>query len=103
MKKCLVVFIVLSVVLSCKKDEDKGRPVLDSYTVLTKIAFCACAYQTLKSVPIYDRMLELNPQLYIAGGDNVYTDLFAVLTGDSTLINAAYHELFFATPSWWKS
>jgi alkaline phosphatase D len=100
MKKYLVIFIVLSVIISCKKDEHKGRPVLDSNTVLTKIAFGACAYQTLKSVPIYDRMLELNPQLYIAGGDNVYTDLFAVLTGDSTIINAAYHELFFATPSW---
>lgn len=38
-------------------------------------------------------MLELNPQVYIAGGDNIYGDFFALAPGTKEYIEGAYRQL----------
>lgn len=38
-------------------------------------------------------MLELNPQLYIAGGDNIYGDFFALAPGTKEYMEGAYRQL----------
>lgn len=104
-KKILYIFLVLAVVSnSCKKEKD--IPFLsgeynDNPTVLTDFAFGSCAtqmdYFALDPVPdraIFSTIVNKNPQLYIAGGDNVYADIIAVLPGNVQYINTAYEQMW---------
>ncbi len=61
--------------------------------IITKIAFGSCSAQYLSEMRIYERITELNPDLYIAGGDNIYGDFFALAPGTKEYIEGAYRQL----------
>lgn len=105
MKKFLYIFLVVSVVAnSCKKEiTPKYSPeeYNDDPTVLTDFAFGSCAtqmdYYALTPVPdkaIFTSIVNKKPQLYIAGGDNVYADIIAVLPGNVDYINTSYRQMW---------
>jgi alkaline phosphatase D len=89
---------------SCKKEENLIYKLVeynDDPMVLTDFAFGSCAtqmdYYALTPVPdkaIFTSIVNKNPQLYIAGGDNVYADIIAVLPGNVDYINTAYRQMW---------
>lgn len=60
---------------------------------ISRIAFGSCCSQYLPDKKIFQRILELNPQLYIAGGDNIYGDFFALAPGTKEYMEGAYRQL----------
>ena len=71
----LMSFVVL---FSCKRDDnaknDRGR-------TLNRILFGSCSSQHNDIVGIYNYMGAQYPDLYLAMGDNIYGDFFAILPG----------------------
>ena len=55
--------------------------------VLERIAFGSCASQN-KPQPVWDRIVEVKPELFLAIGDNIYGD-----TTDMEVLKAKYAEL----------
>ncbi|MBP6049308.1 MAG: alkaline phosphatase family protein [Chitinophagales bacterium] len=90
MKKFLILLVSSILFLGCTKNENKTD---DGEMVLSRIAFGSCCAQYLTEMKIYDRILELEPQVYIAGGDNVYADFFALAPGTKEYIEGAYQQL----------
>jgi alkaline phosphatase D len=60
-------FILAALLASSSTFADDGKP-------LTRIAFGCCADQD-KPLPIFDRIADLKPELFIAMGDNIYVDI----------------------------
>ena len=76
MKKSTILLIAATILFfGCTKNDNKNTH--NEPEPLTRIAFGSCCAQYLTNMKIFDRILELNPQLYIAGGDNIYGDFFA--------------------------
>ncbi|HUH73236.1 MAG TPA: alkaline phosphatase D family protein [Chitinophagales bacterium] len=105
MKKLLYIFLVVSVVAnSCKKENATqyfSGEYNDDPRVLSKIAFGSCASQMdyfaldpVKNRGIFSTIVDKNPDVYIAGGDNVYADIIAVLPGNVEYINTAYRQMW---------
>jgi alkaline phosphatase D len=68
--------------------QDQGRLEGENEVgIISRIAFGSCANQR-KPQPIWDAINELNPQLFIFTGDNVYAD-----TGDPEKLKRAYDGL----------
>lgn len=63
MKRAVLLFL-----LAC------AGPMVADEAPLTRIAFGSCADQE-KPLPIFDKIADLKPQLYIALGDNIYADI----------------------------
>jgi alkaline phosphatase D len=64
-----------------------ASPVTPPGTALRRIAFGSCARQD-KPQPIWDAILELQPELFIFLGDNIYAD-----TRDMEVMKAKYAQL----------
>jgi alkaline phosphatase D len=88
MKKIVTLLAITSLMFGCKKDSSTH-----SDENLTRIAFASCCEQFLGDKGIFDRILEKNPQLYIAGGDNIYGDFFALAPGTPDYMKGAYEQL----------
>lgn len=92
MKKSSILLITATILFfGCTKNENKNTH--NDPEPLSRIAFGSCCAQYLTNMKIFDRILELNPQLYIAGGDNVYADFFALAPGTPEYIEGAYQQL----------
>ncbi|MFN8283005.1 MAG: alkaline phosphatase D family protein [Chitinophagales bacterium] len=99
MKKLFTVICITAFLFGCNKDTNK-LPTVEGN--LTKIAFGSCSYQYSEGKVIFDKILKQKPQLYIAGGDNVYADIVALAPGDSAYIEKSYKDLFYGSPEWVK-
>lgn len=97
MKKLLTIFTATILLFGCTKDTDRGDSEKD--VVLSRIAFASCCSQYLSDKKIFDRILELNPQIYVAGGDNIYGDFFALAPGTREYMEGAYRQLA-GDPAW---
>ncbi|HNB48553.1 MAG TPA: alkaline phosphatase D family protein [Chitinophagales bacterium] len=97
MKRLLLVSAITIFLFGCKNSSDNNVPE----EPLSRIAFGSCCHQNLGDKKIFDRILELNPQLYIAGGDNMYGDFFALAPGTKEYMEGAYRGLD-ASQSWKK-
>ena len=64
-----------------------ATPALRADEPLSRIAFGSCANES-RPQPIWDSINELNPQLFIFTGDNVYAD-----TADPAKLRRSYEEL----------
>jgi alkaline phosphatase D len=105
-KRFLYIFLVVAVIANSCKKEDFIPGIVGEYNdepekVLTNISFGSCAtqmdYYAVTPVPdkaIFTTIVNKNPQLYIAGGDNVYADIIAVLPGNVNYINTAYRQMW---------
>ena len=89
MKKYVTLFAVAILLFGCTKNSTNTT----TEEPLTRIAFGSCCAQYLTEMKIFQRILELNPQLYIAGGDNIYGDFFALAPGTKEYIEGAYRQL----------
>lgn len=97
MKKFLIFFFAVVLLLGCSKNDKNNNPKEET---LSRIAFASCCAQYLSDKKIFDRILELNPQLYVAGGDNIYGDFFALAPGTKEYMEGAYRQL--AGDQYWK-
>ncbi len=83
----LMSFVVL---FSCKRDDnaknDRGR-------TLNRILFGSCSSQHNDIVGIYNYMGAQYPDLYLAMGDNIYGDFFAILPGTYDYMRMAYENM----------
>ncbi len=95
MKKLVSIFTISILLFGCKKSTE------NSQEPLSRIAFGSCCEQFIADKSIYSRILEKNPQLYIAGGDNIYGDFFALAPGTPDYIQGAYNQL--AGDAYWKT
>lgn len=95
MKKLFTLLCLVALLFGCKKD---SSPEVDGN--LSRIAFGSCCYQYADIYPTFQRILERKPELYIAGGDNVYADIVALAPGDSAFIEASYKKLFYSSNEW---
>jgi len=91
MKKLFTLFAAAIFLFGCTKNTTDGGS--ETAEPLSRIAFGSCCAQYLGDKKIFDRILELNPQLYIAGGDNIYGDFFALAPGTKEYIDGAYRQL----------
>jgi alkaline phosphatase D len=66
---------------------------------LTRIAFACCADQD-KPLPIFDKICDLKPELYIAMGDNIYADLKREPALDEMASMRKKYEKLGALPGW---
>lgn len=66
---------------------------------LTRIAFASCADQD-KPLPIFDKIADLKPELYIAMGDNIYADLKREPGLDEMASMRKKYEKLAALPGW---
>lgn len=89
MKKLITLFFVSTLMFGCTKNNSTS----ESEKPLSRIAFASCCSQYLTDMKIFQRILELKPQLYIAGGDNIYGDFFALAPGTKEYIEGAYRQL----------
>lgn len=96
MKKFITLFAASIILFGCTKGPTGGGV---NNEPLSRIAFGSCCSQYIGDKKIFDRMLELNPQIYIAGGDNIYGDFFALAPGTPDYIEGAYRQLAGST-SW---
>lgn len=90
MKKLLTLFSASVLLFGCTKNNNSGTGTVEP---VSRIAFGSCCAQYLPDKKIFDRILELNPQLYIAGGDNIYGDFFALAPGTKEYMEGAYRQL----------
>lgn len=90
MKKIFILLLPLIMFFGCKKDNGTGN---SSEIQLSRISFGSCCAQFNNDMKIYGRILELNPQIYIAGGDNIYGDFFALAPGTKEYIELSYEKL----------
>lgn len=89
MKKLFILLFSLVLFFGCKKDSGDDS----SKIVLSRISFASCCAQYMSDMGIFSRILELNPQIYIAGGDNIYGDFFALAPGTKEYIYQSYDLL----------
>ena len=89
MKNLFILFASAIFLFGCTKNNGNTTEA----EPLSRIAFGSCCSQYLSDKKICDRMLELNPQLYIAGGDNIYDDFFALAPGTKEYMEGAYRQL----------
>jgi len=66
---------------------------------LTRIAFGSCSDQD-KPLPIFDKIADLKPQLYLAMGDNIYADLIREKGLDEMGSMRKKYEILGALPGW---
>lgn len=66
---------------------------------LTRIAFASCANQD-KPLPIFDKIADLKPELYIAMGDNIYADLVRETGLDEMGSMRKKYEKLATLPGW---
>lgn len=84
----------------CTKDKN-NKSGEEHEVVLSRIAMASCCAQYLNNMKIFDRILEMKPQVYIAGGDNIYGDFFALAPGTPDYIKGAYQQL--AGKGYWSN
>ena len=89
MKNFFTLFIASIFLFGCTKNSDNNI----NKEPLSRIVFGSCCAQYINDKKIFERMLELNPQLYIAGGDNIYGDFFALAPGTREYMEGAYRQL----------
>ena len=91
--KLLLLLSVFSLIMlfSCKRD-DKAK--YDRNRTLKRICFGSCATQHNDVFGIFNYIAAQYPDLYIAGGDNIYGDFFAVLPGTYDYMKRAYEEMW---------
>ncbi len=89
MKKFFTIFAAAILLFGCTKNTSSNSTV----EPLSRIAFGSCCAQYLSEMKIFQRIPELNPQVYIAGGDNIYGDFFALAPGTPEYIQGAYRQL----------
>lgn len=85
MKKLFIILIPLVGILSCSKNSKNNTVQLPP----NKIAFGSCCFQ-LGDLSIFRKIQEMNPELYLALGDNMYGDLISfpgVFVDSLTLAN----------------
>ncbi len=75
-----LLFIILITISACKKQEKETNRI-------TKIAFGSCASEK-HGLPIFDLIVDYNPDLFIFLGDNIYGD-----TKDMDVMKAKYQKL----------
>ncbi len=97
MKNFFTIFIAAILLFGCTKNNNGNN----NQEPLTRIAFASCCSQYLSDKKIFDRILEVNPQIYIAGGDNIYGDFFALAPGTREYMEGAYRQL--AGDGAWKN
>jgi alkaline phosphatase D len=68
---------------------------------LSRIAFGSCSDQE-KPLPIFDRIVDLKPDLYLAMGDNIYADLKPEPGLDEMASLRRKYEKLAAVPGWQK-
>ena len=90
MKKHLTLILATLLLFGCSKENKKNN---EEKEILSRISFGSCCAQYLPDKKIFSRILEVNPQLYVAGGDNVYADFFALAPGTKEYIEGAYRAL----------
>ena len=88
MKKLFNLFAVSFLFFGCTKEN--VTKITD--VKLTRISFASCC-ESWGDKKIFDRIVEMNPQVYIAGGDNIYGDFFALATGTPDFIQGQYDAL----------
>lgn len=88
MKKLLVLLAVSSLFFGCTKE----KTTTSADVVLSRISFASCC-EAWGDKKIFDRLVSLNPQVYIAGGDNIYGDFFALAPGTPDFIQGQYDLL----------
>lgn len=91
MKKYLPLVAASILFFGCTKNNNSNKN--NEPEPLSRIAFASCCAQYLPDMSIFSRILELNPQVYIAGGDNIYGDFFALAPGTPDYIRGAYKQL----------
>lgn len=90
MKKLITLLTISALFFGCTKNNTEENEGEEN---LSRIAFGSCCAQYLSEMKIFDRIVELEPQVYIAGGDNVYADFFALAPGTKEYIEGAYRQL----------
>lgn len=73
--------------------------VADEPKPLTRIAFGCCSDQD-KPLPIFDKIADLKPELYIAMGDNIYADLKREPGLDEMASMKVKYQKLAALPGW---
>ena len=63
-------------------------PLAAAEAPLSRIAFGSCANEKRKAQPVWDAINQLEPQLFIFTGDNVYAD-----SGDPEVLRTSYEKL----------
>jgi alkaline phosphatase D len=104
LKKIFCSALIILTLWSCKDENDENNnstPYNESSKVLNTIAFGSCATQldafATQTVPdrkIFSTIASKNPDLYIAGGDNLYLDLIAVAPGTHEYMLKGYGLMF---------
>src|SRR4051812_45690682 len=89
MKKYFTLFAISTLLFGCNKNGSNTS----GEAPLSVISFASCSEQFLGDKKIFDRIVEKNPQLYIASGDNIYGDFFALAPGTPDYIQGAYDQL----------
>lgn len=89
MKNLFTLFVATSFLFGCTKNNATNN----EENKISRIAFGSCCAQYLNDMKIYNRILEMNPDLFIAGGDNIYGDFFALAPGTKEYIDLAYAQL----------
>ncbi len=88
MKRLILLFVASALFFGCKKNDNDNAD-----KNLSRISFGSCCAQYIADKKIFDRVLEKNPQLHIAAGDNIYGDFFALLPGTREYMEGAYKQL----------
>lgn len=90
MKQFLTLIAASILMFGCTKNSSTTNSTPEP---LSRIAFGSCCAQYIGNKKIFERMLELNPQVYVAGGDNIYGDFFALAPGTKEYMQDAYKQL----------
>ena len=91
MKSFYLFFVLLLLTTSCKKKTPVGETQKEEITVSEKSAdftlvFASCSDQD-REQPLWEPILEMKPDLFIWGGDNIYAD-----TDDMAKMKADYDK-----------
>lgn len=90
-KRPFLIVLSLLVLFSCKRDKINN----DSNRTLKRICFGSCSSQHIPdNHDIFNVIAAQNPDLYIAGGDNIYGDFFAILPGTLDYMQRAYASMW---------
>jgi alkaline phosphatase D len=97
-----IYLLLMVAVVSCKDDKTTDTGIYnESSKVLTKIALGSCgtqldyfATQPVRDRAIFTTIVNKKPDLYIAGGDNLYADLIAIAPGNKEYIELAYKTMW---------
>ena len=95
MKKSFTLFAISILLFGCTKNN-----TVVSEKPLSVISFASCC-EAWGDKKIFDRIVQKDPQVYIAGGDNIYGDFFALAPGTAYFIQGQY-DLLAGDKSWIK-